>query len=87
MIGPYSPFAWAGYVICNVGIPIMRGTDGESLWLTLMFAPLWGLVFVMAYRKELREGGQHRLLHFVLFNALLALPAVLASYWIGTLVG
>lgn len=85
MIGPYSAFAWIGYTVCNAVIPFMRGADNESFWLTLLFAPLWGFVFVMAFGKQLRKGTRAGLPHFVFFNALLALPAVVGFYWAGTL--
>lgn len=85
MIGPYTWFAWGGYAICNAIIPFMRGTDGEPFWLTLIFAPLWGFVFVMAYGRETRgrvgRGG------LMFFNTLLALPTVLIFYWVGWLLG
>jgi hypothetical protein len=85
--GPYTLPAWTGFAICNVVIPFMRGLDGESFWLTLIFAPLWGVVFVIGYGKTLREvAPAWGLIHFVLFNTILTFPAVLASFWVGRLV-
>lgn len=84
-IGPYSPFTAVGFAICNIGIPVFRGLGNESFWLTLLFVPVWGFCFTMAYRNEIKHFRGHRPWEFVLFNMIMALPFVLASYGIGRL--